>query len=128
MELDDGTRSSAQPRAALHRSKGLSRELVKAGLQQRWRDLEVCFREWRERQPWGRHVLAVEARIDASGQARVTKLRGLSDKVVEQCVSGAIEAARFHRADGPSVIELGLRSKGDSLRLARVRSAGAIVK
>jgi eukaryotic-like serine/threonine-protein kinase len=127
LELDDEARLPAGPQGALRRSKGLSRAQVKTGLQQRWRDLEVCFREWRERQPRGRHVLAIEARIGTSGLARVTKLRGLSDKVVKQCVSGAIEAARFPRADGPSVVKMGLHSKGDSLHMVRLRSAGAIV-
>ena len=101
------------------RRNGLRLSVVSRGVEQRWRELEVCFREWRERQPRGRRALTVQLHIRRNGRATVDKLRGLGDKVVRKCVTGALEAIRFRRAVHSTLVRLRFHSKARVLRMTR---------
>jgi hypothetical protein len=102
------------------RTNGLSLAEVDSGLQSSWRDIEVCFREWRERQPRGHAVLDARVAIQVDGRARVQGVR-FHDSVVRKCVTGAVERARFARAASGTVVDLGFASNGDRLALHSAR-------
>ncbi|ACY17367.1 serine/threonine-protein kinase [Haliangium ochraceum] len=106
-----------RPRVAVAQPPGLDEAEVDAGVSSRWRDLEVCFGEWRERSPHGRQTLAIRAHIASSGRAQVYRVRGLGDRVVRRCVSGALERAAFPSAATPTAVDLGFISEGGALDL-----------
>ena len=97
------------------RKNGLRASSIERSINQRWRDLEVCYLEWRERQPVGKSHLRVRLRIDENGQGRAQPLSGLGDKVVRKCVAGALGAVSFPSARHSTVVELKFSLRGDKL-------------
>jgi hypothetical protein len=86
------------------------------GIDPRWRDLEVCFGEWRERQPDGRHELSARVVIARDGHADVQRVR-FHDRVVRKCVAGAIERSRFASAPHDTLVDLDFISEAQRLDL-----------
>lgn len=86
------------------------------GIDPRWRDLEVCFGEWRERQPDGRHELSARVVIARDGHANVQRVR-FHDRVVRKCVAGAIERSHFASAPHDTLVDLDFISEAQRLDL-----------
>jgi hypothetical protein len=108
---------AAPPRnRASTRTNSLSLAAVDSGLQPSWRDIEVCFREWRERQPYDRAVLDARVTILPDGRAKVQNVR-FHDRVVRKCVSGAVQRSTFESAATSTLVDLGFVSNGDRLAL-----------
>ncbi|MEM9492146.1 MAG: hypothetical protein AAGC55_23570, partial [Myxococcota bacterium] len=112
---------SKSSRAGSARSGGLTGKAVARRIKsdQRWRDIEVCFSEWHDRQPRVKASLTARLLIRTDGSAVVIGLRGLRDKVVRKCVSGALEAMRFPTVRRSTVIDIGFRGKGNELLMTR---------
>ena len=100
------------------RTNALSLAEVDSGLQSSWRDIQVCFSEWRERQPHGRAVLDARVTIGPDGNARVQRMR-FHDSVVRSCVAGAVQRSRFQAAAASTLVDLGFASDRDQLALSR---------
>ena len=112
-----GRRFAAPPRdQSSTRTSSLSLADVEHGLQPGWRDIEVCFREWRERKPNGRGVLDARVSILPSGRAKVEDVH-FHDRVVSKCVSGAVQRSRFEPAPTSTLVDLGFVSAGDRVEL-----------
>jgi hypothetical protein len=108
---------SAPPRQLpSRRTNALSLADVDSGLQSSWRDIQVCFREWRERQPHGRAVLDARVTIQPDGHARVQSVR-FHDNVVRSCVAGAVQRSRFQPAATSTLVDLGFASNREQLAL-----------
>jgi hypothetical protein len=102
-------------------TSSLSLAEIDSGLQSSWRDIQVCFGEWRERQPRGRAVLDARVTILPDGHAKVQSV-SFHDRVVRKCVSGAVQRSRFESAATSTLVDLDFVSDGDrvSLRSALV--------
>jgi hypothetical protein len=98
------------------RVNGLGLSEIGEGIRPRWRDIEVCFGEWRERQPYGRHELSARVVIERSGRAAVQRVR-FHDRVVRKCVAGAIERSRFASAPHDTLVDIGFISEAQRLDL-----------
>jgi serine/threonine protein kinase len=101
---------------ALAHTNGLSLADIDSGLQPNWRDIQVCFREWRERQPYNNAQLEARVTILPSGDAKVQNM-DFHDRVVRKCVSGAIRRSRFTRAPHSTHVDLAFVSRGKRLDL-----------
>ena len=76
----------------------------------------MCFREWRERQPYGRAMLDARVNISPDGRAKVQNVR-FHDRVVRKCVSGAVQRSRFASAATGTLVDLAFASNGDRVAL-----------
>ncbi len=113
----ESRRFASPPRdPASDRTKSLSLADIDSGLQPSWRDIEVCFREWRERQPSHRGLLDARVSILPNGRARVEDMR-FHDSVVRKCVSGAVQRSRFTPAATSTLVDLAFASNGDRVAL-----------
>jgi serine/threonine protein kinase len=114
---ESGRRFASPPRDQTStRTNSLSLADVESGLQPSWRDIEVCFREWRERKPDGRGVLDARVNILPSGHARVEGVR-FHDRVVTKCVTGAVQRSMFDPAPTSTLVDLDFVSAGDHVAL-----------
>jgi hypothetical protein len=114
---ESGRRFASPPREQMSmRTNSLSLADVEDGLQPSWRDIEVCFREWRERQPTHRGVLDARVSILPDGRARVQSVH-FHDRVVHKCVTGAVQRSRFEPAPTSTLVDLGFVSAGDHVEL-----------
>lgn len=100
---------------------GLSSAVVRRRIEARLGDLQVCFKEWRERHATGRGTLTVSLHIDRRGRARLVRYRGMADRVVRKCTAGALADIRFARAPRSSMVTVAFTSEPRSLRMS-VRS------
>jgi hypothetical protein len=98
------------------RVNGLTLSEIGDGIRPRWRDLEVCFGEWRERQPHGRHAFTARVVIARDGHADVQRVR-FHDRVVRKCVAGAIERSHFASASHDTLVDLDFISEARRLDL-----------
>ncbi len=98
-----GAASAAGPTAsplstapgALSPGAGLGRDALNQPLGPIRYDLAMCFREWLERTPSERLLLGVRVEIGPEGTPALGKIRGLSDRVVRECVTGNLMRMRF---------------------------------
>jgi hypothetical protein len=100
------------------RVNGLGLSEIGDGIRPRWRDIEVCFGEWRERQPHGRHELSARVAIERDGRASVQRVR-FHDSVVRKCVAGAIERSRFASAPHDTLVDIDFISEAQRLDLRK---------
>jgi Protein kinase domain len=114
---ESARRFAAPPRhQAATRTSSLSLADIDSGLQPSWRDIEVCFGEWRERQPGNHAVLDARVSILPDGRAKVQNVR-FHDRVVRKCVSGAVQRSKFEPAATSTLVDLGFVSDGNRVAL-----------
>lgn len=114
--------TGASPPGKPSSTNGLSSQVLAASIADtHWRDLEVCFLEWRDRHPdEGDQALDSILYVSELSKASIRRASGLADKVVRKCVAGALEAVQFPPARIPSEVKVALRSHGLQLRMSLV--------
>ena len=85
--------------------KGISITTVRRRVQPAMNDIKSCFAEWRERTPDGALTLIARFAIGASGAIRSARILGVSDKVLNECVTGILGDITFDPADGITVVD-----------------------
>ncbi len=68
-------------------------------------DIKSCFGEWRERTPTGEMNLIARFAIGTDGLVRSARILGVSDRVLNECVTGVLGDIAFPAADGITVVD-----------------------
>jgi hypothetical protein len=84
---------------------GLSAAELLAPLDPLRHDLTTCFREWLERAPDTRLLFGVRVRIEPHGVPSLSKIIGIDDQVMRECVTGNLLRLRFATRDSVTVAD-----------------------
>ncbi len=96
-------RATAPPRRA--RLRGLEIPVVRRYVRPQMESIKACFREWRERAPDRAVTLIVRFAIHTDGTVRSSRILGVSDKVLNECVTGLLGDVTFPAADGVTIVD-----------------------
>jgi len=96
-------RDSTPPRRPAPR--GLEIPVVRRYVRPQMASIKSCFGEWRERAPDRAVTLIVRFAIHTDGTVRSARILGVSDKVLNECVTGLLRDVKFPAADGVTVVD-----------------------
>ncbi len=109
------------------RLAGLGRRQILKQVYRHYEDLEVCFREFFERETDEQRVFAVRLTITGKGTPKPgSRSGGIADQVVYECAAGLLENIRFPSSDATTIVNLGFRNTDSGLRIsAKVKEVRA---